>query len=67
MDRSRLKIVFEKVAEATASSDLAGAEVPLFSPAELDEIGELRRLCVELAEPELESCASTRKTSAVVS
>jgi hypothetical protein len=52
MGDSRFKVVFEKVAEAAAPGDPSGAEAAPLIPAELDEISELRRLSVELAEPE---------------
>lgn len=59
MEESRFKIVFEKLAEVATSSDLPGAEGAVLVRTELDEISELRRLSVELAEPEPQSYTLT--------
>jgi hypothetical protein len=55
MEETRFRIVFEKLSEAVASEAAAGDQQPVveqLSSAEYDEIDELRRLSLELSEPE---------------
>jgi hypothetical protein len=57
MDSSRFKVVFDKLSEATSDEDRQSARVDWIASEELDEIAELRRLAVALAEPDPQSCA----------
>ena len=59
MEQARFKVVFEKLAEATANVEPAGLEPTSLVFEELDEISELRRLALELAEPEPQSYTLT--------
>ena len=59
MEQTRFKVVFEKVAEATSAGEPAVLEPMSLVYAELDEISELRRLAVELSEPEPQSYTLT--------
>ena len=59
MEPSRFKVVFEKVAEAVASGEPSTTESTTLVYAELDAISELRRLAVELSEPEPQSYTLT--------
>ena len=59
MEPSRFKVVFAKVAEAIGSGEPERAEQPGLVSAELDEISELRRLALELSEPEPQSYTLT--------
>ena len=52
MEPSRFKIVFEKLAELTPANEAVGEEGVTFVREELDEIAELRRLALEISEPE---------------
>jgi hypothetical protein len=58
MEQARFKVVFEKLTEATAG-EAASLEPTALVCAELDEISELRRLAVELSEPEPQSYTLT--------
>ncbi len=60
MEQTRFKVVFEKLAEATSSAgETASLEPMSLVYEELDEISELRRLAVELSEPEPQSYTLT--------
>lgn len=64
MTQSRFKVVFQKLAEARreASADGPPGEPKLrvwLEQQELDEIDELRRLSLELAQPEQKSYTTT--------
>ncbi len=59
MESSRFSVVFEKVAEAVGSEASPSPESTTLVYAELDEISELRRLAVELSEPEPQSYTLT--------
>lgn len=59
METIRFKIVFEKLAEAAASGEPAVPEWTSLVSEELDEISELRRLALEIAEPEPQSYTLT--------
>ncbi len=54
MQTARFKIVFDKLSEASGSPDLADSSAlePMATGSEFDEIDELRRLSLELREPE---------------
>jgi hypothetical protein len=58
MEPTRFKVVFERLAGATASEG-ASSEPMAFVHEELDEIAELRRLALELSEPEPQSYTLT--------
>jgi hypothetical protein len=55
MQPSRFDVVFEKLAEEFAADRPSRLQTREVDPRELDEIDELRRLCLEFAEPELQS------------
>lgn len=59
MDNSRFKVVFEKLAESPEASRGISVERVTFVREELDEIRELRRLSLELGEPEPQSYTIT--------
>jgi len=59
MEQTRFKVVFEKLAEVAAGGDPVGHEPTSLVYEELDEISELRRLAVELSEPEPQSYTLT--------
>ncbi len=52
---SRFKVVFDKLSEVTPAEDPQSTRVDWLASGELDEIAELRRLAVALAEPEPQS------------
>jgi hypothetical protein len=59
MDSSRFKVVFEKLSEISPTDEAARTEQVSFVREELDEIAELRRLALEIAEPEPRSYTVT--------
>lgn len=59
MEQARFRVVFEKLAEATASGEPAALAPASLVFEELDEISELRRLAIELSEPEPQSYTLT--------
>lgn len=59
MGDSRFKVVFEKLAEASEQDQHVTVERVTFVREELDEIAELRRLSLELSEPEPQSYTIT--------
>lgn len=59
MDASRFKVVFEKLSEIAPPAEAAPAEQVWLVREELDEIAELRRLALEIAEPEPRSYTVT--------
>jgi len=61
MSTTDYQIVFEKLAAAAAEAGLQEAKVTLLnlSPEEVDEIDELRRLSLELQNPEPQSYTTT--------
>jgi hypothetical protein len=59
MSASRFKVVFEKLAGASEQDQRIAVERVSFVREEFDEIAELRRLSLELAEPEPQSYTVT--------
>lgn len=60
MAESRFKVVFEKLAEASEPAESPGhPQQVCVAHEELDEISELRRLALEIAEPEPRSYTIT--------
>jgi hypothetical protein len=59
MSACRFKVVFEKLAEASEQDPQITVERVSFVREELDEIAELRRLSLELTEPEPQSYTVT--------
>lgn len=59
MVESRFKIVFQKLAESAEATAPAGSNRVWLAWEELDEIAELRRLALEIAEPEPRSYTVT--------
>jgi hypothetical protein len=47
----KFEIIFEKIAEALRDLDVSEAPVAGVTPEELDEIDELRRIVMEVADP----------------
>lgn len=52
MTESRFRIIFEKLAEAEEAKEAPTPVTVWIAPAEYDEIAELRRLSLEISEPE---------------